>query len=237
MQFGLSFQPAGSGSQGHDTTPLAQAMTEKAFAAFCTFVLSWVHIHFQIGTGAVFSLGTFHSADPLVCLIWGHLHASAPELMSALECLKWHRFSEASESHPGLLAPRAKVFPRYDGSPSTLQEYAFRVRLRAARDQAMDPNELKKHGPLGLRLIDGLTGAALQVVREVEVSKLAEKDGHELLLRHLYQAFRPRRQQEARELYAAGAQTHGVLSRQSGEPMTSFLLRRRNLVQDALRFR
>ena len=201
-------------------------MTEKAFAAFCTFVLSWVHIHFQIGTGAVFSLGTSRFGNPLVCSFWGHLHASAPELMSALECLKWHRFSEASEATL-VAGTEGKGVPRYDGSPSTLQEYAFRVRLRAARDQAMDPNELKKHGPLGLRLIDGLTGAALQVVREVEVSKLAEKDGHELLLRHLYQAFRPRRQQEARELYAAGAQTHGVLSRQSGEPMTSFLLRRR----------
>ena len=200
-------------------------MTEKALAAFCTFVLSWVHIHFQIGTGAVFSLGTSFG-NPLVCSFWGHLHASAPELMSALECLKWHRFSEASEATL-VAGTEGKGVPRYDGSPSTLQEYAFRVRLRAARDQAMDPNELKKHGPLGLRLIDGLTGAALQVVREVEVSKLAEKDGHELLLRHLYQAFRPRRQQEARELYAAGAQTHGVLSRQSGEPMTSFLLRRR----------
>ena len=66
-----------------------------------------------------------------------------------------------------------------------------------------------------------------QVVREVEVSKLAEKDGYELVLRHLYQPFRPRRQQEARELYVAGAQTHGVLSRQSDEPLTSFLLHRR----------
>ena len=134
--------------------------------------------------------------------------------MAALECLKWHKFSETSETV--LAGTEGKGVPRYDGSPATLQEYAFRVRLRAARDQAMDPSELKKLGPLGLRLIDGLTGAALQVVREIEVSKLSEKDGHELLLRHLYQAFHPRRQQEARELYAAGAQTHGILSRQNG---------------------
>ena len=33
--------------------------------------------------------------------------------------------------------------PKFDGSPAALQEYAFRVRLRAARDSVMDPAELK----------------------------------------------------------------------------------------------
>ena len=113
--------------------------------------------------------------------------------MAALECLRWHRFQEAENLMSGT---EGKGVPKFDGSPAALQEYAFRVRLRAARDAALDPAELKKQGPLGLRLVDGLTGAAIQVVREIELTKLAGENGHEGLLQHLYQAFRPRRQQK-----------------------------------------
>ena len=119
------------------------------------------------------------------------------------------------------------MVPRYDGEPSKLAEYSFRVKLLHTRLQHLDEAEAKKKGPLGLLLIDGLRGQALQVARELDPAKLAKPDGHKLLVDTLYKAFRPRRQQDARELYNAGAQTAGMLARQAGETMTSFLLRRR----------
>eukprot|EP00913_Durusdinium_trenchii_P018068 g16978.t1 len=147
--------------------------------------------------------------------------------MAALDCLRWQKFSEAQSETMVSSTEGGRGVPRFDGSPGSLQEYAFRVRLRAVRESSLDEGEKKKIGPLGLRLVDGLSGGALQVVREIDLKKLAKEEGPELLLTHLYAAFRPRRQQEARELYQAGAQNHGILSRQHGEPMTSYLLRRR----------
>jgi len=112
-----------------------------------------------------------------------------------------------------------------------VQEYTFRVRLREAREKVMDEQELKKQGPLGLRLIDGLQGTALAISRQISLDKLAGADGPTLLLKHLTESLRPRRVQEARELYAAGAQSGGVLARQFTEPMSSFILRRRTWYQ------
>ena len=146
--------------------------------------------------------------------------------MSALECLSYQAFAGGSSDSLTTEGSKAGV-PRYDGDPTLLAEYAFRVRLLEARTRAMDQAEVKKQGPLGLKLIEGLTGAALQVAREISLETLASEKGPSELVSLLYKAFRPRRAQEARELYAAGAQPHGVLSRQAGEPMTSYLLRRR----------
>ena len=63
------------------------------------------------------------------------------------------------------------------------------------------------------------------------MDKLAGADGPALLLKHLTESLRPRRVQEARELYAAGAQSGGVLARQFTEPMSPFILRRRTWYQ------
>lgn len=60
--------------------------------------------------------------------------------MAALECLRWQWFTEAENL---MSRTEGKGNPKFDGSPAALQEYAFRVRLRAARDSVMDPAELK----------------------------------------------------------------------------------------------
>ena len=67
--------------------------------------------------------------------------------------------------------------------------------------------------------------------RQISLDKLASADGPTLLLKHPTGSLRPRRVQEARELYAAGAQSGGVLARQFTEPMSSFILRRRTWYQ------
>ena len=145
--------------------------------------------------------------------------------MSIVECLKWQTFSQAQEEQTSTEG-KAGV-PRFDGEVTKLAEYQFRVRLRQSRERAMDEAELKKLGPLGLRLIDGLRGPALQVARGLQVDKLSRDEGPTYLLQSLQAAFQPRSKQEARDLYQVGAQQGGILSRQAGESIPSYVLRRR----------
>ena len=89
--------------------------------------------------------------------------------MSALEALRWQNFVDPSNE---LMSTEGKQgVPRYGGEPSVLREYAYRVRLREAREQSMDSSELKKLGPLGLRLVDDLSGTALFKLSEAFLSK------------------------------------------------------------------
>ena len=117
--------------------------------------------------------------------------------------------------------------PRFNGEAAALHEYAFRVRARMHREKHMEASELKKLGPLGLRLIEGLRGPALRLSQQLGPEELAKADGADKLISLFEKSFKPRRDQEARELYAAGSRDGGILSRQSGEPMSSYVLRRR----------
>ena len=83
---------------------------------------------------------------------------TCPALMAARELLKWSNFSVAEEN--ASTEGKAGV-PHYDGDPIRLMEYSFRVRLRQAREKQMPDEELRKLGPLGLRLVDALRGPAL----------------------------------------------------------------------------
>ena len=117
--------------------------------------------------------------------------------------------------------------PRFGGEPAALQEYLYRVRARAAREALMDSSEVKKLGPLGLRLLEGLRGSAFKLAQQLSIEDLGKKDGHEQLLGLLERSLKPRKDLEARELYAAGARDGGILARQPGEAMSSYVMRRR----------
>ena len=145
--------------------------------------------------------------------------------MSVLECLKWHNF-QASQDATVTNEGKSGV-PCFAGDVTKLAEYQFRVRLRQSMEKNMKEEDLRKRGPLGVRLIDGLKGPALQVARGLPVDKLSGEDGPGFLLKNLQLAFQPRVKQEARDLYQIGAQTGGLLSRQAGESMVSYVLRRR----------
>ena len=116
--------------------------------------------------------------------------------------------------------------PRFNGEPTRLAEYTFRVRARTYKEKALGDDERGKLGPLGLRLVEGLSGTALRLAQTLKLEDLAAEDGAEKLLTALEGQLKPKRLQQARELYAAGASVHGILSRQSG-PMSSYVLRRR----------
>ncbi|CAE7591026.1 RE1 [Symbiodinium sp. CCMP2592] len=147
-------------------------------------------------------------------------------MASLLEGLTWQKFTEISESE----STEGKYgIPRFDGSLHLLQEYSYRVRMRAKKEKEMDPGEVKKLGPLGMRLIEGLRGPALHIVKSLKDETIVSPEkGPEAILQALTNALRPRRQQEARELYLAGSKEHGILSRQHGEPMSTYILRRRS---------
>lgn len=98
----------------------------------------------------------------------------------------------------------------------------------------VEANEKKKLGGLALRLIERLQGPALQIARSLGVERLSKPDGVKVLLDSLEKDLLPIRRQAALELYQAGS-TSGLLSRQTGEPSSSYCLRRNawwNQLQD-----
>ena len=117
--------------------------------------------------------------------------------------------------------------PRYDGDPGRFAEWQFRVRTRQLKEKTLGTDKLKELGPLGLRLLDGLSGHALQIAQLMEIEKLSEEDGAQKLMDHLLTQLRPRREQQARKLYEAGAMAGGLLARQSPETTAQYVLRRR----------
>lgn len=89
----------------------------------------------------------------------------------------------------------------------------------------MPENEKKKLGPLSLRLVERLAGPALQVAKKIGIEKLSEAGGTQVLLDALQEHLLPLQKQAALELYHAGMR-EGILSRQHGESMSSYCLRR-----------
>ena len=117
--------------------------------------------------------------------------------------------------------------PRFNGEPGALTKYSFRVKVRAQKESLIEESEVKKLGTLGLRLLEGLRGQTFRLAQQLDTKKLAEKDGHELLLKTFEQHLKPRKDVEARELYVAGSRDGGIFSRQPGEPMSSYVMRRK----------
>ena len=90
--------------------------------------------------------------------------------------------------------------PRFNGDPSRLTEWTFRVRALERKEAQMTETELKKLGPLALRLIECFSGQALKVAQNLDIKKLEKSDeGVTYLLDSLTTELRPRRLQQARE--------------------------------------
>ena len=138
--------------------------------------------------------------------------------MALLDTFRYVNFIKEEETQNSTEGKNAGGTPRFNGEATRLGEYTWRVRARMAREAEMDPGEVKKQGPLGLRLVEQLSGPALRVAQQMPHSVLASKEGAEKLLDALATSLKPRRAQEARELYAAGAREGGILSRQATPP-------------------
>ncbi|CAE7746374.1 unnamed protein product, partial [Symbiodinium necroappetens] len=150
----------------------------------------------------------------------------AGSLLDGLRYGSFMREEESSSAFGSQTEGRTGV-PRFNGEPGKYNEWKFRVKARQRKEKQMPEEELKKAGHLGLRLLEGLSGHALQLVQLMDMNKIDDANGADYLLNELETKLRPRRQQQARELYEAGARVGGYLSRQGQEPMVEYILRRR----------
>eukprot|EP00439_Symbiodinium_sp_Y106_P072384 s1237_g13.t1 len=145
---------------------------------------------------------------------------------SLLDSLRYAQFVSEDDHGSGATEGRQGV-PRFNGDASRLNEWTFRVRLLEKKEHGLSETEQQKLGRLSLRLIEGLSGQALKVAQQLELSKLDATKGLDYLIEAITNDLRPRRMQQARELYEAGAQQGGMLSRQHTESMANYILRRK----------
>ena len=176
--------------------------------------------HFHTGSGSHMLLGPLGPA--IFDGAWRALLRSL--LMALLDTFRCTNFIYADDMATNTES-KGGGHPRYGGEPQKLSEYSWRVRARMTREALLPEEEQKKLGPLGLRLVEGLSGSALRIAQLIDTTELAGEKGAEKLLDRLNETLKPRRIQEARELYMAGAQQNGMLSRQQGEPMATYLVR------------
>ena len=82
--------------------------------------------------------------------------------------------------------------PRFNGEPTRLAEFEFRVKAKLFKAKQMSEEERKKLGPLALRLIEGLSGTALRIAQAFDLSKLSGEDGVSKLLTALQRELKPK---------------------------------------------
>ena len=141
-------------------------------------------------------------------------------------CERWHWIPYGMEvSSPPMWRRTRRHFQDMVGEVQSWADYRFAVEALEKKEAQIAEGERKKLGPLALRLTERLVGPALQVAKKVGVEKLSQPDGVKVLLEALEKRLLPLRKQAALELYRAGMR-EGILSRQTGEPMSSYCLRR-----------
>ena len=103
--------------------------------------------------------------------------------MSALlDALRWPNFIAEDESAQMGTEGKAGI-PRFNGEPTRLAEYVFRVKAKQLKEKALSEDEQKKLGPLALRLVEGLSGTALRVAQTIDFNELSKPEaGVEKLL-------------------------------------------------------
>lgn len=179
------------------------------------FVASLHLPHFQTGSGAKTAYAFFPDLPAQV------LSQSLAAVIMALETLRYGAFkAQWVGSDP-------KALPGCGGDVASWPDYKFAVQALERKEATLSDMEKKKLGPLGLRLVDRLAGPALQVAKRLGIDKLAESDGAKEASSGVGKAATSTSSASSQELYQAGTKDGaGVLSRQYGEPMSSYCLRR-----------
>ena len=104
---------------------------------------------------------------------------------------------------------------------ASFHEWQFRLQIKKSLCKA---EELPA---LTAKVVDALRGEALSCAMEIRLAKLMEANGLDLLVQKVQERLFPQRTAEARELLKQGISIGGPMSRVSGEPMTSYISRRR----------
>ena len=109
----------------------------------------------------------------------------------------------------------------FAGDAASFHEWEFRLQIRKSLCKA---EELPA---LTAKVVDALRGEALSCAMEIGLAKLMEANGIDLLVQKVQERLFPQRTAEARELLKQGMRIGGPMSRVPGEPMTSYISRRR----------
>ena len=79
---------------------------------------------------------------------------------------------------------------------------------------------------LAAKVLEGLSGDAMNIAKEMPMQDIITADGIPTLVDKIKSAIVGKRISEAKELYREGVEKHGELTRQRGEPMSSYAIRR-----------
>ena len=109
----------------------------------------------------------------------------------------------------GLKGTKKKSVSSQDGDMDETSSYASKARTEMVH-----------------RVLEGLRDEAFELARDIGVESLTAPGGLRSFVEKMREVVFPCATEEARELFRAG-QKHGVLSRQSGESMLSYVSRRR----------
>ena len=129
--------------------------------------------------------------------------------------LKSLRYRSSSDIQPGDKAPI------FSGKPHEFDEWEWRTTIYAGSVE-----KGKEHKMLH-EITKSLSGDALQTAMDFSVDALVASGGVQKLIDAMREMVFPNKKAEAKELYRAGHKQHGILSRQSGETMLSYISRRK----------
>ena len=133
------------------------------------------------------------------------------------------------------LQTRAGI-PIYRGGPLGFEEWKFKIlgRVQSIKNQCAGEDEQSvtdmenKLVDLSAKVIEALEDDALRIAIEIGHDTLSTKDGVITLIQRIEEAIPyGDKEDDARDLYHIGAKSRGVLSRQKGESMVSYIARRR----------
>ena len=77
------------------------------------------------------------------------------------------------------------------------------------------------------KILEGLRGDAFSIARDIGLNRLLQPDGIDHLIEQIRQQAFPLQSEEASELFRQGQLLSGPLAKQSGEPMLSYIARRK----------
>ena len=120
-------------------------------------------------------------------------------------------------------------FPLYAGSAHRFQEYQFKIknRLRAVTTISDPDQKRQKMASLVTSMIDALSDDALKIAMDMTEAELTAEDAVQVLMDRIEANSARFKKDEARELHRAGTRTTGPMCRQAGEPVVSYISRRR----------
>ena len=134
-------------------------------------------------------------------------------MLSSLSVLQKHHEAVTIETKSGIFI--------YRGDPHHFHEWEFRT---MARYNGCDDEDRWK---VGYKILEGLKDDAFLVAKDMGLEALNETDSVPRLVENMRKMVFPLQTREAKVLYTQGHKQHGVLSRQVGESMMSYITRRK----------